>query len=175
MTDPTGPTGPTDPTGPSGPSGPTVAPATSTPWPASRGTTVLENGRAKAYRPLPADARLEALAQALEAYRQGAFFLAHELLEPAWMGASGPLERALHSGLIKVAAAFVHASRDNPAGVAKNLDGARVRLTIAAGADETLGIDVEELLARVDACRDAIASGHEPPPIEIPHLECRVS
>jgi predicted metal-dependent hydrolase len=136
--------------------------------------TILENGRAKAYRPLPADARRAALARALDAYRRGDFFLAHELLEPAWMGARDPAERALHSGVIKVAAGFVHAVRGNPAGVAKNLAGARLRLANAAGAGETLGIDVRALLARVDAGLAAIERGAEPPPIEIPVHEARV-
>ena len=48
--------------------------------------TVLQGGRAKAYRPLPAAERREAFAAALAAYERGDFFLAHELLEPAWMG-----------------------------------------------------------------------------------------
>ena len=139
-----------------------------------RPATILENGRAKAYRPLPADARRAALARALEAYGRGDFFLAHELLEPAWMGTDDPAERALHSGLIKLAAAFVHAVRGNPAGVEKNLAGARDRLTNAAGAGETLAIDVGVLLARVDACLAAIARGDPPPPIEIPRPEVDV-
>lgn len=136
--------------------------------------TILENGRAKAYRPLPADLRRAALAEALEAYRRGDFFLAHELLEPAWMGTDDPAERALHSGLIKVAAAFVHAVRGNRAGVAKNLQGARLRLARAAGAGEALGIDVVELLARVDAGLAAIERGAAPLSIEIPLHEAGV-
>jgi len=93
---------------------------------AERPATIRENGRAKAYRPLPEAARRAAFASALEAYERGDFFLAHEILEPAWMGASDPAERALHSGLIKVAAAFVHAVRGNAAGVTKNLEGAPI-------------------------------------------------
>lgn len=153
--------------------GPTVPTATNVPPPGATGgpATILENGRAKAYRPLPEVERRAALARALAAYARGDFFLAHELLEPAWMGAGDPGERALHSGLIKVAAAFVHAVRGNPAGTEKNLAGARVRLANAVGAGATVGIDVGELLARVDACRAAIAGGTEPPPIEIPRLE----
>ena len=175
----TGPTVPTVPnvrtlstvaTGPAVANGPTVTTEAPPPDP-DRPATILENGRAKAYRPLPAEARRAALARALEAYRRGDFFLAHELLEPAWMGTDDPGERALHSGLIKLAAAFVHAVRGNPAGVEKNLAGARDRLVNAAGTGETLAIDVGVLLARVDACLAAIARGDAPPPIEIPRLE----
>ena len=41
------------------------------------------------------------------------------------MGTDDLAERALHQGLIKLAAAYVHAVRDNPTGIAKNLAGAR--------------------------------------------------
>ena len=41
------------------------------------------------------------------------------------MGTDDLAERGLHQGLIKVAAAYVHAVRGNPAGIAKNLAGAR--------------------------------------------------
>ena len=108
-------------------------------------------GRAKAYRPLPADARKVALAAYLEAYGRGAFWEAHELLEPAWMGADAPLERELHSGLIKLAAAFVHEGRANPAGVAKNLRGARERLAgVVAGRGPDAGLDLAALLHVID-------------------------
>ena len=129
--------------------------------------TVRENGRAKAYRPLPIAARRVALAKALDAFGRGDYFLAHELLEPAWMGSRDPGERALHSGLIKLAAAFVHAVRGNPAGVEKNLTGARDRLDRAARAGLALGIDVPAVLEQVDACRAAVQRGGAPLPIEI--------
>jgi predicted metal-dependent hydrolase len=59
-------------------------------------------------------------------------------------------ERELLQGLIKLAAAFVHAARGNPSGVAKNLHGARERLTNADDAGERMGVDVAALLAAVD-------------------------
>jgi predicted metal-dependent hydrolase len=136
--------------------------------------TIRENGRAKAYRPLPIAARRAALAQALGAYGRGDFFLAHELLEPAWMGSQDPGVRALHSGLIKLAAAFVHAIRGNPAGVEKNLVGARERLLRAAPAGPSFGVDVAGVLEQVDACRTAVRRGAVPPPIEIRRVEASV-
>ena len=96
---------------------------------------VMERGRSKAHRPLPSEARLAAVTRGLAAYDRGAWYLAHEELEPAWMGTDDLAERALLSGLIKVAAAYVHAARGNPLGVRTNLRGARERLvTAAAGA-----------------------------------------
>lgn len=123
----------------------------------------MQGGRAKAYRPLPAAEREAALSAALEAYDRTDFFLAHELLEPAWMGADDVAERELYQGLIKLAAAFVHGVRGNPLGIAKNLAGARDRLTVAraAGADQA-GIDLDELLADIDQ-RLALLARHVPP------------
>ena len=94
--------------------------------------TVLQGGRAKAYRPLPVAARADAVRAGLAAYERGDVFLAHELLEPAWMGTADIAERELVQGLIKLAAGFVHAARGNPTGVTKNLVGARDHL-VAAG------------------------------------------
>ena len=119
---------------------------------ATRQVVVGADGRAKAYRPLPADERIAAVTAGLEAYRAGDFFEAHELMEPAWMGTADLAERALIQGLIKVAAADVHAVRGNPAGVRRNLEGARDRL--ASGVDGTITgveVDVTGLLAAIDA------------------------
>ena len=97
-----------------------------------RSVVVGRDGRAKAYRPLPEADRAAALAARLAAYERGDFFAAHEHLEPAWMGTDDLVERALLQGLIKLAAAYVHAARRNPVGIVRNLDGARARLVEAA-------------------------------------------
>jgi hypothetical protein len=107
-------------------------------------------GRAKVLRPLPAAEREAAVVRGLAAYDRGDFYLAHEELEQAWMGTADPAERELLAGLIKVAAAFVHVSRGNPAGAATNLRGARVRLAGAAAAGHDGGFDVAALLAAID-------------------------
>jgi len=109
--------------------------------------TIVQGGRDKAYRPLPRPARRAAFNAAIAAYRRGDFFEAHELLEPAWMGSDDLAERELYQGLIKVAAAYVHAVRGNPAGVRKNLVGARARLE---GAADDATIDVAALIAEID-------------------------
>ena len=54
------------------------------------------------------------MARGLAAYARGDFYLAHEELEPAWMAATDPGERELLGGLIKLAAAFVHATPRQP-------------------------------------------------------------
>jgi predicted metal-dependent hydrolase len=114
------------------------------------GKTILQGGRAKAYRPMPAGAREAAFEAGLAAYASGDFFEAHELLEPAWMGTADLPERELIQGLIKLAAAFVHDARSNAAGIEKNLRGARERLSNAGPAGPGAGIDVLALLSAID-------------------------
>ncbi len=114
---------------------------------------IQADGRSKAYRPMPDPERVAALHAGLDAYVNGDYFLAHELLEPAWMGTADPGERAFVQGLIKLAAADVHGVRGNPPGVAKNLEGALERLRQAAAADVALpaGFRLDALIADVDA------------------------
>ena len=121
-------------------------------------TTLTDaRGRAKAYRPMAPELRAAALDEFVAAYAAAEFFEAHELLEPAWMGSPDPAERELFQGLIKLAAAFVHAQRGNPAGIAKNLRGARERL---AGAPEgEPRFDVPALIAAADERLARLASG----------------
>lgn len=130
-------------------------------------TTILQGGRAKAYRPLPAAARRRALREGLDAYDRGDFFLAHELLEPAWMGTADLPERELLQGLIKLAAANVHAVRGNAAGIRKNLEGAKARLAEAGSAGSRFGLDSAALVAAVED-RLSGAIGVDDPPIAIP-------
>ena len=118
----------------------------------ARRTIVGPDGRAKAYRPLPADVRATAVHEGLAAYERGDFFLAHELMEPAWMGSDDQAERALTQGLIKLAAAQVHAVRGNPRGVAKNLEGALgwLRLAADAGLVGPEGVDLPALIRGIE-------------------------
>ena len=143
--------------------GPAVVPA-----------TVLQGGRAKAYRPLPAADRKAAFEQGLAAYDRGDFFLAHELLEPAWMGTADLGERELYQGLIKLAAAYVHDVRGNPLGTAKNLAGARAHLAEARDEGFDGGLDLDDLIARIDErlAGGAAAAGPAPEP-EPPNVRRR--
>ena len=129
--------------------------------------TVMQGGRAKTYRPIPAAERHLAFEAALAAYDRGDFFLTHELLEPAWMGTDDVPERELYQGLIKLAAAFVHGVRGNPRGIARNLEGARPRLAAAEAAGMTGGIDLVDLLARID---DRLADDPTVSPLDPPRL-----
>ena len=127
------------------------------------------DGRAKAYRPVPAAERTAAVIAGLRAYAEGDFFEAHELMEPAWMGTDDPAERDLISGLIKLAAADVHGVRGNPRGVARNLEGARDRLRRVrdGGAVADLWVELPGLLAAVDGRLAELADDRPSDPITI--------
>jgi predicted metal-dependent hydrolase len=126
----------------------------------ARQVIVGADGRAKAYRPLDAAKRVRAVRDGLEAYGRGDFFEAHELMEPAWMGTADLDERALIQGLIKVAAADVHAVRGNPAGVKRNLEGARDRLRSGhSGTVTGIELDVDGLLRAIDQRLAAVEAG----------------
>jgi predicted metal-dependent hydrolase len=138
-----------------------------------RSVVVGRDGRAKAYRPLPAATRAAAIDAGLAAYDRGDFFEAHEELEPAWMGTDDPGIRALLQGLIKVSAAYVHDVRGNPPGIVRNLQGARVLLEQAREAgpsDEVPGLDVTLLIEAVDARLDDLAVHPEGPTLGPPSL-----
>ncbi len=132
--------------------------------------TVVQGGRRKAYRPIPAVDRRAAYDAALESYDRGDFFLTHELLEPAWMGTDDLPERELYQGLIKLAAAFVHGVRGNPRGIVRNLEGARPRLTAALDAGSTGGLDLADLLAAIDTLLVRLAADPDAVPINPPRL-----
>jgi predicted metal-dependent hydrolase len=140
-----------------------------------RSVVIGRDGRAKAYRPLPEADRAAALAAGLHAYQEGDFFEAHELLEPAWMGTDVPADRALLQGLIKLAAAYVHAVRGNPAGIVRNLQGARARLVesdeerLAAGLPDPW-LDVPGLVAAIDLRLADLAAHPDGPNLGAPEL-----
>jgi predicted metal-dependent hydrolase len=138
----------------------------------TRPGTILQGGRAKAYRPIPAADRRRAFDEGVAAYDRGDFFEAHELLEPAWMGTAEPAERDLLQGLIKLAAAFVHGVRGNPLGIARNLTGARERLAGAIGspAAAASGIDVAALVAAIDDRLARLARNPDDATIDAPPL-----
>jgi DUF309 family protein family protein len=143
--------------------------------------TVIQGGRAKAYRPLPEAKRRAAFVAGVAAYERGDFFEAHELLEPAWMGTDDPLERDLHQGLIKLAAGYVHAVRGNPEGMLKNLRGARERLEVVALAGAPrIGslpgrglLDVAALVTAIDERLRDLARTASVGEIDPPKLEAR--
>ena len=141
-----------------------------------RAVVVGRDGRAKAYRPLPEVERRAAIEAGLASYARGDFFEAHEELEPAWMGTDDLAERALLQGLIKVAAAYVHDVRGNPAGVERNLSGARRLLGEAVGdgpVENAAGVDLGALIEAVDLRLADLAKHPDGPTLGPPTLRHR--
>jgi hypothetical protein len=83
------------------------------------------------------------------------------------MGTRDLAERELIQGVIKLAAAFVHGARSNPAGIEKNLRGARDRVANGLEAGQRLGIDAEALLLAIDEWRTDPEFHHTEAAIEI--------
>lgn len=136
---------------------------------------VGRDGRAKAYRPIPQAARAVAILSGVAAYERGDYFEAHEDLEPAWMGTDDPGERAYLQGLIKLAAAYVHGVRGNPAGIRRNLDGARARLAEAletggGAAADLARIDLPALISEIDRRLTDLADHPDDPRLGPPDL-----
>ena len=141
-----------------------------------RAVVVGRDGRAKAYRPLPVVQRRAAIDAGLRAYERGDYFEAHEELEPGWMGTDDLAERNLLQGLIKLSAAYVHDVRGNPAGIERNLVGARRLLAEAAPdlpADNVAGVDLGRLLDEVDRRLADLAAHPDAPTLDAPLLPRR--
>ena len=79
------------------------------------------------------------------------------------MGTDDPGERDLHQGLIKLAAAFVHATRGNSLGIEKNLRGSRELLAGGNEAGASEGIDVPRIISAID---DRLAGLERSEPLE---------
>lgn len=81
----------------------------------------------------------------LQAYREGRFFEAHEVLEHAWLRRKSDFYR----GMIILAAAFVKRDRQELEGVRRNL--LKARRYLAPYQPAYLGIDVREVVRRIEA------------------------
>ena len=92
----------------------------------------------------------------LEEIRAGRYFKAHEELEEAWR-ASPAEERDFFQGLVHVAVAWYQAGRGRPVATGRQLEKAARRLAPFAPARR--GVDVESVLAQVQAARQQVAEG----------------
>jgi predicted metal-dependent hydrolase len=92
----------------------------------------------------------------LELIREGRYFEAHEELEDAWRAAE-PAERDFLQGLVHVAVAWYQAGRGRRIGCERQLAKAARRL--APYAPTHRGLEVDDLLAQVEAAAKLVASG----------------
>jgi predicted metal-dependent hydrolase len=96
------------------------------------------------------------LERGLELIRAGAYFEAHEELEDEWREAAAP-ERDFLQGLVHVAVAWYHATRDNKPGCERQLEKAVRRLTPYRPSHR--GVDVDGVLAQVAVAQRRVAVG----------------
>ena len=95
------------------------------------------------------------------------FFEAHEALETIWLKAHGQEKLFLH-GLIQIAAAFHHYTRNNRAGFKSLLEKGREKLlNPGATAQE---IDLADFLRQLDPWREWLARGDAATFQNAPHL-----
>jgi predicted metal-dependent hydrolase len=92
----------------------------------------------------------------LDEIRAGRYFEAHEELEEAWRAAP-PEERDFLQGLVHVAVAWYQARRGKPIATASQLEKAARRL--GPYAPEHRGVEVDDVLAQVEAARARVAEG----------------
>jgi uncharacterized protein len=97
---------------------------------------------------MPLDWSCGALAEGLQCYESGEFFLAHEHWEAIWLKCEEP-EKTFLQALIQITAAFHHLQRGNFIGAASLLRAALGRLDAFPAAFG--GIEVEDLRASVRA------------------------
>jgi hypothetical protein len=104
------------------------------------------------------------LRRGLDLMRRGAFFEAHEELELAWRAAPAA-ERDFFQGLVHVTVAWYQAGRGRSTACASQLAKARRRL--ASYAPSHRAVDVEAVLAQVNAAAELVAAGS----LDLPQLE----
>jgi hypothetical protein len=94
------------------------------------------------------------LAQACREFNEGRFFECHETLEEIWQEEQGEL-RDLYKGLIQVAAAFVHLTRDNYIG-AERLSRTALGYLAPYRKRGAMGFDVEGVCAGLERYRERL-------------------
>lgn len=104
------------------------------------------------------------LVEGIRLFRDGQYFLAHETLEEYWVDAPAG-EREFYQGLIQVATAFHHLSRNNPRGA--TLQFAKARQHLAGYPPAYRGVDVAGLLAFLAEAPDRLRRGEPIPPPEL--------
>ena len=97
-----------------------------------------------------------AFKRGLSAIRAGRYFEAHEELEEAWRAAA-TAERDFFQGLVHFAVAWYQAGRGRPVATGRQLEKAARRLTPFA--PQHRGVDVDDVLAQVQAARERVAAG----------------
>ena len=105
----------------------------------------------------------------LEAFNSGHFYDAHELWEEVWLETLNP-EKMFLQGLIQVAAAFHHYTRENRQGTRNLLQAGLAKIDRFPHVHR--GLALEALRIAVRQWVAALDGGEDPAEHEIPRIEC---
>ena len=105
----------------------------------------------------------------LEAFNSGRFFDAHEHWEEVWLETLDP-EKMFLQGLIQVAAAFHHYTRENRQGTRNLLQAGLAKIDRFPHVHR--GLALEALRIAVRQWVEALDGGEDPAEDEFPHIEC---
>ena len=108
----------------------------------------------------------ERLRQGIALFNRGEFYECHEVLEAAWLDASGGQKMFLQ-GVIQLAVAFFHLRRGNSAGSSRLMRAAVEKLSGCAGAAP---VDLPALLEPLQSLAGRIEAGQIPPDFPAPEI-----
>ena len=100
--------------------------------------------------------------EGIKLFNSAEFFEAHEVLEDVWRGAPAAEKRFLQ-GLIQVAVALHHHSKENRVGARSLL--ARARRNLSGYPDEFGGINLKPLMESLARWQKALEDAHPVPPL----------
>jgi uncharacterized protein len=100
--------------------------------------------------------------EGIKLFNSAEFFEAHEVLEDAWRAAPAA-EKKFLQGLIQVAVALHHHSKENRVGARSLL--ARARRNLSGYPDKFGGIDLKPLLKSLVRWQAALEDGRPTPPL----------
>jgi uncharacterized protein len=113
-------------------------------------------------------AKDERLQDGVARFNRGEFFECHEILEAAWLDASGE-EKIFLQGLIQLAVSFYHLRRGNFTGSGRLLRAALEKLSGAMGAAHA--VELRELVGALPPLLERIESGQASPETPLPRLQ----
>src|SRR6266702_6392305 len=100
--------------------------------------------------------------EGIKLFNSAEFFEAHEVLEDVWCAAPAAEKRFLQ-GLIQVAVALHHHSKENRVGARSLL--ARARRNLSGYPDEFGGINLKPLMESLALWQEALEDGRPTPPL----------
>jgi predicted metal-dependent hydrolase len=100
--------------------------------------------------------------EGIKLFNSAEFFEAHEVLEDVWRAAP-VAEKKFLQGLIQVAVALYHHSKENRVGARSLL--ARARRNLSGYPDKFRGIDLKPLLKSLARWQAALEDGRPTPPL----------